>query len=245
MPAKREGTMTTATGRPSKSKPAKGARRPGAHGAPTKAPPKPKSKGRLVFFREFLRSPGQLGSMFASGKALSRKMVDGIGIDRARVVVELGPGPGPVTEEIFERIQTASQFIAIEQNPGLAAALRKRFPRIKLHVRDAADIATICEDEGILRGTVDCVISGLPFLLFPEAVQRKILGEIRSVLRPGGYLAQVTLGAEVLPNTRKFRKLLEEYFPGVKWAGPVLANVPPAFVYRCRKSDAKPATRRA
>jgi phosphatidylethanolamine/phosphatidyl-N-methylethanolamine N-methyltransferase len=226
--------MTTATGRTAATRTRKPpARKPGA-------PPKPRSKGRLVFFREFFRSPAQLGSMFASGKALSRKMVDGIGIDRSRVVVELGPGPGPVTEEILARIQPASTFIAIERNAELAAALRKRFPRIKLHVADAANIGTICEDEGIIRGTVDCVISGLPFLLFPEAMQRKILGEIRSVLRPGGYLAQVTLGAEVLPNTRKFRKLLEEFFPGVKRAGPVLANMPPAFVYRCRKSaDAK------
>jgi len=225
--------MTTATGRTAATK----SRKP----APRKSPPtKPKSKGRLVFFREFFRSPAQLGSMFASGRALSRKMVDGIGIDRSRVVVELGPGPGPVTEEILARIQPASVFIAIERNAELAAALRKRFPRIKLHVDDAAHIGTICEDEGIIRGTVDCVVSGLPFLLFPEAMQRKILGEIRSVLRPGGYLAQVTLGAEVLPNTRKFRKLLEEFFPGVKRAGPVLANMPPAFVYRCRKSEARP-----
>jgi phospholipid N-methyltransferase len=171
-------------------------------------------------------------------------MVEGIGIDRARVVVELGPGPGPVTEEIFERIQKASQFIAIERNAELAGALRKRFPRIKLHVDDAANIGTICEDEGILRGTVDCVISGLPFLLFPEPLQRQILGEIRSVLRPGGYLSQVTLGSEMLPNTRKFRKLLEEFFPGVKRVGPVLANVPPAFVYRCRKNETKAGVRR-
>jgi len=200
---------------------------------------RPKSKGRLVFFREFFRSPAQLGSMFASGKPLSRKMVEGIGIDKARAVVELGPGPGPVTQQILARIQPGCRFVAIERNPELAQALGKRFPRLTIHEDDAANIAGICEDEGILRGTVDCVVSGLPFLLFPEPLQRKILTEIKSVLRPGGYLAQVTLGAEVLPNTRKFRKLLEEFFPGVKRAGPVLANMPPAFVYRCRKAPFK------
>lgn len=195
----------------------------------------PRSRGRLVFFKEFLRNPRELGSMFTSGKALSRKMVEGIAIDRARAVVELGPGPGPVTEEILARIPPSCRFVAIERNEDLAGALRERFPRLALHVDDAANLRAICEDEGILPGTVDCVVSGLPFLLFPEPLQRRILGEIKAVLKPGGWLAQVTLGSEVMAKTRKFRKVLESTFPTVRRAGPVIANVPPAFVYRCRK----------
>lgn len=193
------------------------------------------SKGRMVFFREFLRSPGQLGSMFTSGKPLSRKMVQGIGIERARAVVELGPGPGPVTEEILARIPAGCRFVAIERNPELAAAFRERFPRVALHEGDAARVQAICADEGIIPGTVDCIVSGLPFLLFPLATQRRILGAIKSMLRPGGHLAQVTLGAEFMPNARKFRKVLDGVFPGTRRVGPVLANMPPAFVYRCRK----------
>ena len=86
-----------------------------------------------------------------------------------------------------------------------------------------------------VTGSVDCIVSGLPFLLFPMSMQRKILEEIKSMLRPGGYLSQVTLGAEVLPNTRKFRKVLDRVFPDTRRVGPILANMPPAFVYRCRK----------
>src|SRR5262249_28420814 len=63
-----------------------------------------RTAGKLVFLREFLRRPGQLGTCFTSTRALSRKMVEGLALSHCRSVIELGPGPGPVTAEIVARI---------------------------------------------------------------------------------------------------------------------------------------------
>ena len=49
--------------------------------------------GRLVFLREFLKRPAQLGTCFTSSKAFSRKMVEGVGVERASAIVELGRTP--------------------------------------------------------------------------------------------------------------------------------------------------------
>lgn len=197
-------------------------------------------QGRLLFLREFLRAPGQLGSMFTSSRALARAMVEHIGIEQAGVVIELGPGPGPVTEQILARIPPGCRFLAIERNAELAAALRRRFPALDLIEDDAANLLELCRQRDIGPGSVDCVVSGLPFLLFPRLLQRRILSQIVAVLRPGGWLSQVTLGSEMLPATRRFRCVLEHHFVRVERAGPVLTNLPPAFVYRCQKDQDGP-----
>jgi phospholipid N-methyltransferase len=191
--------------------------------------------GRLVFLREFLRRPGQLGTCFTSTRALSRKMVEGLALERARAVVELGPGPGPVTEQIVARVPRSCWFLAVEQNPELAAVLRQRFPRVRVATDDAANLEALCARDGIGPGELDAVISGIPFLLLAEPAQRRLLGVVARMLKPGGALSQVTYGAEgVMPKARRFRRVLESIFPEVRRHGPVLANVPPAFVYKCR-----------
>ena len=191
--------------------------------------------GRLVFLREFLRRPGQLGTCFTSSKPLARKMVEGLGIERARNVVELGPGPGPVTAEILSRLPAGARFLAIEQNPALAAVLRERFPGLRIAIDDAANIERLCRRAGIAPGAVDCIVSGVPFLLLEPPAQRRLLAAIAAVLKPGGMFSQVTYGAEgLMPKARRFRALLESLFPHVRRIGPVLTNVPPAFVYKCR-----------
>lgn len=191
--------------------------------------------GKLVFLREFLRRPGQLGTCFTSTRALSRKMVEGMGLAHAAAVIELGPGPGPVTAEIVSRLGPGCRFFAVEQNAELAEFLRERFPGVRVLADDAARIETLCRREGMTPGEVDCVISGVPFLLLDEPAQRKILSAVVKVLKPGGLYSQVTYGAEGLyPKAKKFRKVLESFFTEVRRQGPVLANVPPAFVYKCR-----------
>src|SRR5690606_39124428 len=103
--------------------------------------------GRLVFLREILRRPGQLGTCFTSTKALSRKMVEGMGVEKARAVVELGPGPGPVTAEIVARMPAGCRFLAVEQNAELAAVLRERFPGVQVATDDAANVEALCARE--------------------------------------------------------------------------------------------------
>ena len=57
-----------------------------------------------------------------------------------------------------------------------------------------------------------------------------------TVLRPGGRFATFAYeGLALLPRAQNFRKKLGKYFSEVKESPTVLANLPPAFVYRCRR----------
>jgi phosphatidylethanolamine/phosphatidyl-N-methylethanolamine N-methyltransferase len=193
-------------------------------------------RGRLAFVREFMKAPVELGTCFTSSGPLSRGIVKDLGLERAKAVIEFGPGPGPVTREIFKRTPRDCKFFAVELNAGLADEFRRRFPGVTIFQDDAANVRSLCEQAGIVPGEVDVIVSTLPFLLFPEELQRKILREAAGVLKPGGRFTTITYRmAKLMPSVRKFKSVMGESFSTVQFARVVPWNVPPAYVYRCVK----------
>ncbi len=195
-------------------------------------------KGRLAFFREFVKSPAELGTCFTSSPALGKAITEGMGLETAKTVIETGAGAGAITEDILRRIQPspACTFVAIELNAGLAIALKERFPRVRVYREDAQNIRSVCERENIVPGTVDVVISSLPFLLFPAGLQERIIHETAAVLKPGGTFAMLTYRVEaIMPSVKRFRRIMEREFSTVADPRRITANFPPAHIYRCEK----------
>jgi phospholipid N-methyltransferase len=65
---------------------------------------------------------------------------------------------------------------------------------------------------------------------------RVLLDATVGALRSGGRFATFAYThAARMPRARKFRDLLESRFTSVTTSPIVWRNVPPAFVYRCRK----------
>ncbi len=215
---------------------------PIATGAPTarKAPaPVGSKRGFLV---EFLRNPTQIGAVAPSGKHLARRMVDHLKLHDAGVVVEYGPGTGAFTGYIRRRIGPRTRFLAIEVNPECVRLVRSRHQGVRVHQGSVADVEKFLADEGVDprghdgQGSVDYIISGLPWASFPEQLQRSILEPSRRVLRPGGQL--VTFGYHIgtlLPAGQRFYSLLPSYFARVQKSGAIWRNLPPAFVVTCTK----------
>lgn len=198
----------------------------------------PRGAWGLKFFREFFRSPGELGTCFTSSRSLSRAMVSGLDLARASAVIELGPGTGPVTREILDRVPAppVGRFFVVERNAELAASLRARFPGLRVYCEDAVNLAEICRSEGLREGEVDHIISGLPFALFPRRLELRILRAAAAMLREGGDMTILTYRIEGLsPSIGRFKETLRTVFSRVRRHKVVLANAVPASVYRCWK----------
>jgi len=193
-----------------------------------------KLAAHVRFLREFLSRPRGIGAVAPSSTRLAKEITRGIDWSRVQVAVEFGPGTGVFTEYILSNLPPQAKFFVIERNPALADCFRRRYPQVALHEDCAGNIRQICQRQGVDQ--VDCVISGLPWAIFSEALQIRLLEALHSILKPGGQFTTFAyLQGLLMPNGRRFRKKLDVYFTEISRSPLVWLNLPPAFVYRCKK----------
>ena len=190
--------------------------------------------GFIHFLQEFVLSPTATGAIAPSSPALAKEMVEGLELERATAVLEYGPGTGAFTSQVLQRISGSCRFVAIELNPRFAQQFRTQFPGVTLHEGSVAEARKICDRYGI--DMVDAIVSGLPWAHFGANLQQTLMSEMMRVLRPGGRF--VTFGylqGLLLPAGQNYAKVLPTYFSEVQRSRVVWNNLPPAFVYRCRR----------
>ena len=188
----------------------------------------------LRFLREFLRDPARVGAIAPSSAGLASAMTAWIAWEEVRVVLELGPGTGVFTRPILDRLRPRARFLAIELNGLFVTALKQEFPGVDIRHDNVGNLEALCAHAGITE--VDAILSGLPWASFPADLQDRCLHAITRVLRPGGQFCTFAyLQGLCLPAGRRFRRLLGQYFARVERSATVWRNLPPAFVYRCRR----------
>ena len=187
-----------------------------------------------TIFGQFFANPLTTGAICASSPELSRLIVKMVGTEKASSIVELGPGTGAVTGFILEEKNPDSHFFVIELNPDILTAFRKSFPTVKAYQDCASNLPAILKQEGL--ASVDVVISGLPWASFPDDTQEEVLNSIYEALPKGGVFATFAyIQGAILPTGHSFKRRLNEYFSTVEKSEVVWRNIPPAFIYCCRK----------
>jgi len=179
-----------------------------------------------LFARNFFRYPAMLGSIVPSSRFLVKDILSRIDWNRARVVVEFGPGVGTITREMLRRMRGDAVLIVIELNEEFVEYLRDTFldPRLRIVNGSAVDVRRILAEQGI--DAADYVISGLPYSLLSESLRREIVAESRLALRPSGSLLVFQFNRKLLPY-------LKSSFQSVQQNLQVL-NILPALIFDCR-----------
>lgn len=180
---------------------------------------------KLLFFKNFLSRPGQIGSVIPSSPFLVAAVLDGVDFATARTVVEYGPGTGVFTGEILRRLHPEAKFLCIELSDDFYAALAARFhdPRMILVHGSAADVAKHLADHGL--PAPDAIVCGLPLTSLPDGVRRAILTETVKVLKPESRFVLFQYTLIVLG-------LLQRYFGRIQKRHTLL-NLPPAYALYC------------
>ncbi|MEV0942123.1 SAM-dependent methyltransferase [Micromonospora wenchangensis] len=189
---------------------------------------------RAQFLREFLRDPFTVAAVAPSGGPLADLVTAPVPAVGEPLVVELGPGTGAFTAAIQRRLAGRGHHLAVEVNGRFAGLLATRYPRLDVAVADARDLGEVLAGRGHRRA--DVIVSGLPWAAFAGNQQDELLQAVTDALTPDG--AFTTFGytlARWAPPARRLRRALGDRFEEVVTCRTVWANLPPAFVYFCRR----------
>ena len=176
-----------------------------------------------LFLGKFLRQGTAIASLAPSSPWLSRCTVRNIDWDRAKVLVELGAGTGPITQELLRVLPPTCRALIIERDPDFCVRLRERFPagqhpHAEVLQADAADLDRLLLERGIEQ--VDHFLCGLPLPSFPPALRDRVLEVVRNRLAPAGTFRQLTNMPWI------YYKLYRRYFSQVQFKL-VFRNLPP------------------
>ncbi|MEC8253123.1 MAG: phospholipid methyltransferase [Planctomycetota bacterium] len=189
----------------------------------------------LGFFGNFLKNPTSVGAVLPSSRYLSRALVGDLShLQPGELVVEYGPGTGPMTAVIQERLPPGVRYLGVELEATFCNLLSRRFSDMDFHCGSAGDVQEILAERGLPKPAR--IVSGLPFASLPEAVQDAVVDGLVWALEDSvsDFRTFQYAHAYGMKAARRFRALMDERFKHFERIGPVVRNVPPAFVLRYR-----------
>lgn len=183
----------------------------------------------LLFMRQFIKNPMRLGSIIPSSNTLADFMARHIIRGDDEYVLELGAGTGRFTSAILRHGIPANKLLIVEQEPKLAAFLRKKFPDVTVIESCATQLHNVMPKSA--HGHISTIVSGIPMVNISKKVQANIVDSCFNVSSLDAQFLQFTYGP--LPPLACKKTTLSR-----ARLGRVMKNFPPATVWAYWQSSA-------
>jgi phosphatidylethanolamine/phosphatidyl-N-methylethanolamine N-methyltransferase len=177
-----------------------------------------------VFLRGLLSNPRGVSAPTPSSPALADAIAAEIDPARPGLVLELGPGTGACTAALVRHGIAPRRILAIEQDAGFAASLRRGFPGADVRQGDALRFETYLPPDAEIAG----IVCGVPLLTFPVPLRQDLLARALAAQPPGGNFVQLSYSwRPPVPLDEGFRVTKK-----IVWR-----NFPPAHVWTYRAEN--------
>lgn len=184
----------------------------------------------ITFLNEFVKQPRNIGALLPSSEILAKNMIESINFDKAKTIVELGPGTGVFTKKIMKKKRKDTVLILIELNETFVRRLQQEYAnnnRVYVIHGSAENLKMYLHELKINQ--VDFVLSGLPFTSLPIDVSERILRNVRDSLLSGGQFI-------TFQYTLVKKAFIQSFFPTITGKR-VWLNFPPAYVLACGSGE--------
>jgi phosphatidylethanolamine/phosphatidyl-N-methylethanolamine N-methyltransferase len=184
-----------------------------------------------IFFKQWLRSPGKLGTFAPISSKLANAAAEQINVSDNPFVVEIGAGTGRLSRAILAKGVDPRRLAMVELDETLSAFLKESMNsayqgNVKANVinGDARKLKELIPNDWV--GKVDYVISAVPLMYMEEEVREQIMQAALDILHPvKGVMLHVTY-SPISPLRFMEGDLLSKRLVSL-WN-----NMPPGFVWR-------------
>lgn len=193
------------------------------------------------FIRAWLDNPTTTGAVSPSGRFLARNMAQHVDPHEEGLVIELGPGTGPVTQALIKRGIAEERLVLIEFDADFCRLLERRFPRATIIQGDALNLSRTLANR--IHAPVAAIVSSLPLLNLPDAQRLALLSDAFRLMGGKGRFVQFTYGL-VSPMPKHAKGSAPVAFTA-QASAPVWLNLPPARVWVYRPAQEPLRAKRA
>lgn len=178
----------------------------------------------LSYFRAFLDDKG-VASVVPSSQFLINRVIKAMDLRRVDLIVEYGAAEGVMTRIILEKMPASARLVSVELNSKLFASLKNiSDPRLTVVQGDVRQIDKIL---AAAPGTVDVIVSGIPFAFLKGRERHELMLKTSELLKDGGRFVAYQVTTHLIG-------MLEDYFSKVKTQFEI-RNLPPHFVFTSYK----------
>ncbi|WP_154224120.1 class I SAM-dependent methyltransferase [Marinicella rhabdoformis] len=185
-------------------------------------------KEGAVFLKNAMANPKEVAYVFPSSPWLVNKVAKVAKLDKAKRIIELGPGTGGTTRAILKQMSPDAALVSVEINAKFIEHMNKTIDDKRLTISDkgAQNLPEIITDQG--WEDVDVIISGIPFSTLPKGLDLAIMDGIHETLKPEGMFLAYQLRDHV-------SKLAEPLFGPYTFKMVEYKNLPPMRIYTWEK----------
>jgi phospholipid N-methyltransferase len=187
---------------------------------------KPADSDKLFSYFKVFMGDRAVAAITPSSRYLVRRVMKALDLEHARDIIEYGAAQGVMTKTMLGKLPKEGKILALELNKDLFESLREvSDPRLTIFNGDVREVDQIAQRFGV--GTVDVIVSGVPFAFLSPDDRHALLKKTAHMLRPGGRFVAYQVTTHLIPLLKRhFKKVRIEF---------EIRNLPPHFVFTAFK----------
>ncbi len=175
-----------------------------------------------LLLRSFLKDK-QVGAIFSSSKMIVQKIIEKIDFQKARIIVEYGPGKGVITKKLLDNMHNDASLFVFETNEHFINNLLQIKDKRLIIINADAENAKLVLKNRYKTERVDYIVSTIPFTFLDRRMRRRIIYRTFTLLNEKGRFITYQYSWLIF-------HLINRKFKTANWKF-VLLNIPPAIIF--------------